>query len=338
MKITIESPVDMHLHVREGEMLRTVMPLSARTFSGGVIMPNLVSPVISAEMVDNYEKEVQEACGEHRFKPFMTLFFRPCTKRELIEIKPRIIGIKLYPAGITTQSKDGVRDFDAIQETVASMEELGIPLLVHGESSGFVMDREKEFLSTCRELAVNFPRLHLIMEHITTADSVEFLDRHPNVSATVTLHHLMITLDDVIGDLMNPHLFCKPVAKTPRDREALRSAVLGGHEQIMFGSDSAPHPVHKKECCGCAAGIFTAPIALQLLAQLFDHEGRLDLLQGFVSDIAKKRYGVSIPEKMVTLEKKPFQVPEIYGTIKPFYSGTTIDWTISEITEYHQQQ
>lgn len=333
MKITIESPLDMHLHVREQEMLRAVMPLSARTFAGGVIMPNLVSPITSVKKLDTYEQEVLAACGEHRFTPFMTLFFKPYSRQELVEAKARIIGIKLYPAGITTQSENGVRDFDTVQETVGVMEELGIPLLVHGESSGFVMDREKQFLETYRELAVNFPRLHMIMEHITTADSIEFLEKYQNVSATVTLHHLMITLDDVIGGLMNPHLFCKPVAKTPRDRDALRTAVLGGHQRIMFGSDSAPHPVHKKECCGCAAGVFTAPIALQLLAQIFEQEGALDLLQGFVSDIAKSRYRVSVPKKSVTLEKKPFQVPEIYGTIKPFYGGTTINWTITDISE-----
>ena len=195
MKITIESPLDMHLHVREGEMLRAVMPLSARSFAGGVIMPNLISPITSGEQLSAYEKAVTDGCGGHHFKPFMTLFFKPYSKRELARLKPLIIGIKLYPAGITTRSENGVRDFDAIQETVAAMEELGIPLLVHGESSGFVMDREKEFIATYRELAENFPRLHLIMEHITTADSIEFLARYTNVSATVTLHHLMITLD-----------------------------------------------------------------------------------------------------------------------------------------------
>ena len=326
----------MHLHVREGEILRVIMPLSAHSFAGGVIMPNLISPITSVERLSTYEKAVKEACGEHRFKPFMTLFFKAYSKRELAEMKPLVIGIKLYPAGITTQSKNGVSDFDAAQETFAAMEELGIPLLVHGESSGFVMDREKEFIATYRELAENFPRLHIIMEHITTADSIDFLEKYANVSATVTLHHLMITLDDVLGGLMNPHLFCKPIAKTPRDRDALREAVLNGHERIMFGSDSAPHPVHKKECCGCAAGVFTAPLCLQLLAQIFEREDRVELLQGFVSDIARKRYGVSVPKKIVTLVKKPFRVPEIYGTIKPFYSGTTIDWTISDREDYLQ--
>ena len=212
----------------------------------------------------------------------MTLFFQSYTRKELIEAAPHILGVKLYPAGITTQSEAGVSDIEAVYDTLNFMQELNIPLLIHGESNGFVMDREKEFISTYRLLAERFPDLHIVMEHITTADSIDFLNSYENVSATVTLHHLMITLDDVIGKMMDPHLFCKPIAKRPQDREALRTAVFNGNDRIMFGSDSAPHPIHQKECCGCAAGIFSAPVALPLLAQLFEQADRLDLLQKFV--------------------------------------------------------
>jgi dihydroorotase len=157
---------------------------------------------------------------------------------------------------------------------------------------------------------------------------VRLLDEYDNLSATVTLHHLMITLDDVIGDLLRPDLFCKPVAKTPRDREALRGAVFGGHPKIMFGSDSAPHPRHKKECLGCAAGVFTAPVALPLLAQIFEDEERLDLLQPFVSDNACRRYGISPPKKRVVLTRSSWQVPDYYKDVSPFYAGQNLRWAV----------
>lgn len=328
MEITIQDPLDMHIHLREDSLLRTVAQLSARDFSGGVIMPNLRHPVDSLARVRDYRQQIVNNCGENVFEPYMTLFFKSYSRKELIEARDHIIGIKLYPAGITTRSEAGVKDFDAVHETLAEMEELGIPLLVHGESNGFVMDREKEFIDVYRQLTEKFPGLHIIMEHITTADAVEFLNKHHNVSATVTLHHLLITLDDVAGSLLEPDLFCKPIAKTPRDRECLRQAVFNGHPRLMFGSDSAPHPRHKKECCGCAAGIFTAPVALPLLTELFEEQGCLDKLQGFVSDIAKKRYAIVPPVKNVTLCRKEWQVPERFDSVRPFYAGRTLRWSV----------
>jgi len=309
-------------------MLRLVTPYSANHFAGGVIMPNLVSSVDSEDCLLRYREHILSACRENTFVPYMTLFMRPYSRMELESMQPHIIGIKLYPAGITTQSENGVSDFQKIEETVSIMEELGIPLLIHGESSGFVMDREREFLSVYHTFAEKFPQLHIVMEHITTADAINFLDSFKNVSATVTLHHLMITLDDVIGDLMNPHLFCKPIAKTPNDLKALQDAVFSGHDKIMFGSDSAPHPIHKKECCGCAAGVFSAPIALPLLTELFEQAGRLDLLPAFVSGNAQKRYGIEPVKKLIHLEKKPFNVPQSYDGIVPFYAGKTISWSV----------
>ncbi|WP_128326747.1 amidohydrolase family protein, partial [Arcobacter suis] len=150
-----------------------------------------------------------------------------------------------------------------LRPTLESMSKLGIPLCIHGETNGFVMDREKEFMPIYESIAKAFPNLKIIMEHITTKDAIELLDKYDNLYATVTLHHLLITLDDVAGGMLNPHLFCKPIAKRPEDRSALLNAALKAHPKLMFGSDSAPHPKHKKECCGCAAGVFTSPIALQ---------------------------------------------------------------------------
>jgi dihydroorotase len=208
------------------------------------------------------------------------------------------------------------------------MERLGIPLLVHGESHGFVLDREAEFLGVYDHLARSFPRLKIVMEHITTKAAVEFLDRYPNVYATVTLHHLMITLDDVAGGHLQPHLFCKPIAKRPEDRQALLDAALSGHPKLMFGSDSAPHPQHAKEAAGCAAGVFTAPVILPLLVELFEQHGALDRLQGFVSDHARRIYAINPPARTVTLVEQPWQVPERYEHVVPFYAGQTLRWQV----------
>lgn len=326
MRIELHSPLDMHLHLREGSMMRNVTPFSAAPFAGGVIMPNLISPVDSLEKLRAYKKEIVECEGTDKFSPYMTLFFREYTHRELEEAREEIIGIKLYPAGITTQSENGVSDFGSINSTLGHMDELGIPLLVHGETGGFVMDREKDFLPVYQQLAENFPKLHIVMEHITTADAIKVVDRYENISATVTLHHLMITLDDVAGGLLEPDLFCKPIAKTPKDLAALQDAVFSGHPRIMFGSDSAPHPRHKKECCGCAAGIFSAPAALPMLAEMFEDAGKLELLQGFTSDIACRRYGLEPIEKTVYLEQKPWTIPERYHDLRPFGAGRTLRW------------
>lgn len=334
MQLTLNSPLDMHLHLRDGEMLKTVAPLSAHSFAAGIVMPNLVPPVTTIEAVIAYKERILEAIAEERFEPLMTLFFKDSYDYAYLEkARPYISAIKLYPAGITTNSEGGVSRIDsaALQMTLTAMSDLGIPLLIHGESNGFVMDREKEFIPVYEELATMFPELTIIMEHITTVESVAALERHENLYATITLHHLLITLDEVAGGMLQPHLFCKPIAKRPEDREALLSVALTAHPKVMFGSDSAPHPQHAKEACGCAAGVFTAPIALQALAQLFESHGKLDNLQAFVSDNAQVIYGYTPPEKTVVLEKKPFHVPEKYGDVVPMYAGEELAWNLTSV-------
>lgn len=330
MKLSLDTPLDMHLHLREGAMLRHVAPLSARSFAGAIVMPNTVKPVDSAERLAAYRQEILAAVEEEAFTPYMTLFFRDYGEDFLERVKEEVIGLKLYPAGITTNSEGGVKSLEQAEETFEIMERIGIPLLVHGETGGFVMDREAEFLQVYDRIARKFPKLTIVMEHITTASAVQFLDRHENVHATVTLHHLAITLDDVAGGLLAPHLFCKPIAKRPEDREALLAAALSAHPKLMFGSDSAPHPRHKKECCGCAAGVFTAPIALPLLAEIFDGHGALEKLQAFVSDNAKRIYAINPPAKEVTLVKRENRIPACYGSIVPFRAGEIAAWDLEE--------
>ena len=327
----LESPLDMHLHLREGEMLKLVAPLSAGPFAGAVIMPNLLPPVDNPQRLDGYRAAIEEAVGESVFEPYMTLFFRPYTAAELEAVRARIIGIKLYPAGVTTNSEAGVRALQEAEPTLALMQELDIPLLVHGESTGFVMDREAEFMPVYEHLAQTFPRLRIVMEHITTREAVAFLDRHANVFATVTLHHLVLTLDDVAGGLLAPHLFCKPIAKRPEDRDALLAAALSAHPKLMFGSDSAPHPQHDKECAGCAAGVFTAPVALPMLVELFDQHDALDNLQAFVSGHARRIYRLTPPSKTVSLAKEATVVPRRYGPVVPFGAGKTLAWRLLSV-------
>lgn len=335
MEITLNAPLDMHLHVRDGEMLRLVAPLSA-DFAGAVIMPNLVPPVTGAEAMQAYAERISAAMGAAAggFSPYMTLFFKPYTAAELEAARavPSFFGIKLYPAGITTNSEGGIAHMADAAPTLRLMEEMGIPLLVHGESHGFVMDREQEFLSVYRSLAQEYPHLRICMEHITTAAALQLLEEHENLCATVTLHHLLITLDDVIGGSMRPHLFCKPIAKREQDREALLQAALAAHPRLMFGSDSAPHPLHRKECCGCAAGVFTAPIALPRLAALFAEHGALSRLQDFVSGNACRLYHLTPPERSITLRDVPMQVPAHYSAygqeVIPMYAGEALPWSI----------
>jgi len=331
-QITIHSPLDMHIHFREGAMAQTVIPLSSHAFAGGVVMPNLVPAVDNLSRLQGYIQEIKTNLGRDIFEPYMTVFFRDYSYQELAELKPYILGVKLYPAGVTTNSKDGVASLNKAETTIKHLEDLEIPLLVHGETHGFVMDRERLFLPTFEYLAQKFPKLKIIMEHITTAEAVSLLDRHENIYATVTLHHLIITLDDVAGGLLRPHLFCKPIAKRPEDRAALVNAAVKAHPKLMFGSDSAPHPIDKKEACGCAAGIFTAPIALQALVELFDRHQAIANLQAFISDNARRIYNIQPPVKTVTISEKPFIVPKMYDTVTPMFADRELPWSITQVS------
>lgn len=336
LRFTLSRPLDMHLHLRDGDMLQLVAAESAAQFAGAVIMPNLVPPVTSAAMLREYRDRIMAACGAHAgsFQPLMTLFFQHYTEGQLAEALPHLFAIKLYPHGVTTNSESGIHSIAAAEPVMKLMEEMGIPLLVHGETTGFVMDREAEFLAIYERLATRFPRLRIVMEHITTAAAAALLDRHENLHATVTAHHLVITLDDVAGGMLQPHLFCKPIAKRPEDREALLAAALAAHPKLMMGSDSAPHPRHAKECCGCAAGVWSAPVLLPRLAELFEAHGALDRLQAFVSDNAIRIHGLNPPEKSITLVRDPWTVPAVYGgdglpAVVPWEAGRELPWRIA---------
>jgi len=331
--LTLQMPLDMHLHLRDGDMLNIVAPLTSYSFSGAIVMPNLVPPVTTLEAVKAYRHRIKIAMEADDFEPYMTLFYQNYSREFLETARDHITAIKIYPSGATTNSEGGVVNFDIepMRETLQAMSDLGIVLCVHGETMGFVMDREAEFVSVYEKLALAFPDLKIIMEHITTAAAAGVLDKYPNLYATITVHHLMITLDDVAGGMLRPHLFCKPIAKRPEDRDALLALALNAHPKVMFGSDSAPHPKHAKESCGCGAGVFTAPIALQLLCEIFDSHNKLDNLQAFVSDNAQRIYGICPDFKEVTLSKEKFVVPDMYGEVVPMRAGETLAWSISNV-------
>ncbi|GAB6075103.1 dihydroorotase [Nautilia lithotrophica] len=320
--IKLNTPIDMHLHLREGKMLRDVIPYTFNQFAAAVVMPNLVPPVDNKERLENYRKEILE--NSENFTPLMNIFMREYTKEELEELKDKIFAIKLYPAGITTNSEAGVKSIENVYPVLEIMQELGIPLSVHGETNGFVLDREREFAVVYEKLARDFPNLKIIMEHISTYNLVELLDKHDNLYATITLHHLLLTLDDLIGGSLNPHNFCKPVVKTPKDRDALQEIVKSGHKKVMFGSDSAPHSIENK--LKGAAGLFSAPIILPALAEFF--EGDNDTFQKFISDNARENFNLDIPEREVILVEEEYIAPQMVGEVKPMFAGRRFSYSI----------
>lgn len=329
MEITLESPLDMHLHLREGAMLRGVAPLTAASFAGGVPMPNLSEPVNSLERLIAYKEQIRAAAAPEPFEPYVPLFFRNYSREELEAARAHTIAVKLYPAGITTNSEAGVRSLEAAWPTLELMEELGLMLMVHGETDGSMMDREREFMAVYEKIARTFPRLKIVMEHLSTVDGVRTLDKCDNLYATVTAQHLLLSLDDLLGGMLNPHLFCKPTVKNAADRDALVELVTSGHPKVAFGSDSAPHPRAKKEGPVCAAGCFTAPIALQLVTELFEKRGALDKLPDFVCNNARSIYGIVPPKKTVKLRNEPFTIPALYaGDVVPMWAGKTIGWSL----------
>ncbi|NWF66663.1 MAG: dihydroorotase [Campylobacterales bacterium] len=330
MRLVLNSPFDMHLHLRDNEMLENVAPLSSIYFRGGLVMPNLTPPIFSKDDVLSYKKRILKASKCDDFEPFMTVFYsKELNVEKLQQLKDYIKAVKLYPAGVTTNSESGLSelDFSAMRDVLDFMSNNNIPLSIHGETNGFILDRESEFAPIFENLAKEFPKLKIIMEHISTTTLANLLDKYENLYATITIHHLLFTLDDLLGERLNPHLFCKPIVKTYKDRETLLNLALNAHEKVSFGSDSAPHTKSSKECANGSAGIFSSPIALLCLAELFEKHNKLDNLQKFVSDNAKKIYDIELSNKEVVLVKKDFLVPENYGTVVPMFANKTISWS-----------
>ncbi|MDU7693461.1 MAG: dihydroorotase [Helicobacter sp.] len=311
-KIQLENPLDMHLHLREGAMLEAVLEHTSKAFVGAVVMPNLLDPIDSTQKALNYGNKIQSIAPN--FTPFLTLYITEKLNAKELE-KARNVDIKLlklYPKGATTNSSAGLDQIltPSFLELLSAAQDLGFILCIHGESNGFVLEREAEFGSVFSTLSSKFPKLKIIIEHMSDLRSVKLINDLPNIFATITLHHMLLTLDDLLGGHLDPHSFCKPVVKTPKDREALLELALNAHPKVSFGSDSAPHLRALKHSKNAPAGVFSAPFLLERLATLFDKHNKLDNLQAFVSSNAQKIYDLNFTSKrIVTLEKcEPYNV------------------------------
>jgi dihydroorotase len=330
--LTLRRPDDMHLHLRQGEMLKLVAPHAATQFARAIIMPNLTPPILNAEHVVRYRGEIEAAAGPG-FTPLMTFKIVAATTPEMVkQLKEAgAIAGKLYPEGVTTNSEDGVRDIPALYPVFAEMERQELVLCLHGEMPGtFCLDREAAFLPVLDEIASNFPKLHIVLEHITTAEAVDkVLSLPENVAATITVHHLELTLDEVIGDKIQPHHFCKPVAKRPEDRSNLLQAALSGSPKFFLGTDSAPHAVETKECAHGCAGVYTAPVTMAVLGEIFEAAKALEKLEDFTSRFGAEFYSLPLNSETITLTKESWTVPDQYGSVVPYRAGQSLSWRLS---------
>lgn len=333
--LTIRRPDDFHVHLREGELLELVLPHTAAVFGRALVMPNLKKPILAAPQVRAYRDEIRQLCDRQKldFEPLMTIKLTqettPMAIRQAQEAG--IVAVKLYPEGVTTNSDNGVYDFRAMEQALGAMQDEGVILCVHPEEPGvFSLDREAAYLKHIEWAAKRFPDLKIVVEHVTTAAAVTFVRAMGrNVGATITAHHLFLTLDDVIGDKLRPHNFCKPIAKRDTDRAALIEAAISSESKFFLGTDSAPHRKGDKECDGGCAGCFTAPLAMPLLAGLFEAHDRLDRLEAFTSTHGAGFYGLKLNPGKVTLERGDWQVPAGYGQVVPFKAGETMHWKVA---------
>jgi dihydroorotase len=338
--LTIRRPDDWHLHFRDGDIMRGVVPYTARQFARAIVMPNLSPPVTSVEACAAYRDRILAAVPDGMdFSPLMTAYLTDAaTGEELARgfAEGVFTAAKLYPAHATTGSAHGVTDVAAIMPALERMAQIGMPLLIHGEVTDHdvdIFDREAVFIErTLSSLVRDLPELKIVFEHITTADAVAFVNATgANIAATITPQHLHINRNAMFAGGIRPHAYCLPVAKREKHRLALREAATSGSAKYFLGTDSAPHAKSAKEsACGCA-GIFNAPYALESYAAVFDEEGALDKFEAFVSENGPGFYGLPLNEGTVTLTRTQTLVPEtldLGGTpIVPFHAGEELGWT-----------
>ena len=339
MQLTITRPDDWHLHIRDGEALAAVLPDTCRQMGRAIIMPNLKPPVTTVAQAAAYRERILAARpAGSQFEPLMTLYLTETTTAEEVRKAKEcgfVHGIKLYPAGATTNSDAGVRDVNNAMAALEAMAEVGMPLLVHGEVTDpavDVFDREAVFIDTVFEpLMARLPQLRVVFEHITTQQAAEYVaGAAANVAATITAHHLLMNRNALFTGGIRPHHYCLPVLKRELHREALLKAATSGSDKFFLGTDSAPHARHTKEnACGCA-GMYTANAAIELYAEAFEAAGALDKLEAFASFNGPAFYGLPRNSDTITLVKESWQVPaEIaYGndTLVPLRAGEHVHW------------
>lgn len=341
-RLTLIKPDDWHLHLRDGDALASVVADSARCFARAIVMPNLKPAVRTTQQALHYRERILGALPDGaKFEPLMTLYLTDDTPPEEIsraKLSGRVFGVKLYPAGATTHSDEGVTRLSRCLHTLEKMEEVGLPLLVHGESTDpaiDIFDREKAFLEEVLGPALErFPRLKVVLEHVTTRDAVQFVEvMGENIAATITAHHLLLNRNALFLGGIRPHHYCLPVLKREQHREALVEAATSGNPKFFLGTDSAPHARSAKEAaCGCA-GIYTAHAAIELYAAAFEEAGALDRLEAFASVHGPGFYGLPVNEEKITLVRQEWTVPEelAFGATRlvPLRAGETIPWKIA---------
>jgi dihydroorotase len=331
--LTIRRPDDWHVHLRDGDMLKTVAPYTARQFARAIIMPNLAPPVTRVEDAASYRDRIIAAAGPD-FTPLMTCYLTDNVDPDELDRGHGDgvwVAAKLYPAGATTNSASGVTDIRHIYPALERMQQIGMVLCIHGEVTDpgvDVFDREAVFIDRIlTPLVRDFPDLKIVLEHITTSQAAEYVASAPaTVAATVTPQHLMLNRNALFQGGLRPHAYCLPVIKRENHRLAVRRAAVSGSSKFFLGTDSAPHAREAKESgCGCA-GIFNAPFALEAYAQVFDEEGALDRFEAFASLNGPSFYGLAVNDDTITLERAECAIPDQVGELVPFGAGASFSW------------
>jgi len=329
MEIIIIKPLDFHHHLRQHKMLNFSAQEAEKVYAGVLAMPNTVPPITTPGQLETYLKVIEEAAPS--LKIFPTFRVMPDMSEQSVKglAKAGAVAGKFYPEGATTNSEGG-GNISSCYHVFEAMEKHGIVLSIHGEDpEAFVLQREAAFLPHIEKVHSAFPKLKIIVEHVSTKEAVRFVEScSENVAATITAHHLSLTLDNVIGGLIEPHNFCKPVVKTPEDRFAIQKAAIKGKGKFFFGSDSAPHPRNRKESEAGPAGVFTTPVAVPAVAEIFEKHNSLSELENFLHYWGAAFYGVEGTADKVTLAKEKWTVPEEYNGVVPLFAGKTLQWKL----------
>ncbi|MDB5566364.1 MAG: dihydroorotase [Tardiphaga sp.] len=342
--LTIRRPDDWHIHLRDGAMLRAVLPFTTAQFARGIIMPNLVPPVTTVAMAEAYRSRILAARPEgNDFQPMMTCYLTDHTSADEIE-KGYAEGVwlaaKLYPAGATTNSAHGVKDLNAIRAVLERMERIGMAVLIHGEATDpavDIFDREQVFMEqVLLPFLKDYRGLKVVIEHVTTQETVEIVRAHaPRVAGTITPHHLMINRTSLFQGGLRPHLYCLPVAKREHHRLALRRAVISGDTCFYIGTDTAPHTARNKESSCCSAGVFAGATALQTYAQVFDEENALDKLEAFASLSGARFHGLTPNSGTIELLRRPGALPAAVmvedDEVVVFRGNEELPWSLGEV-------
>ncbi len=342
-QITITKPDDWHLHLRDNAQMASVVMHTARFYKRALIMPNLADPIFTLQLAQHYRERILAAiAGKNDFSPLMAVYLTgKTTVKQILEAKESgiVVAIKLYPAGATTNSSAGVQSLDQCDAVFNAMQEMDIPLSIHGEvtdSKVDIFDREKVFID--RHLSVlvkRYPDLKIILEHITTREAVQFIESSSSkLAATITAHHIFLNRNNILVGGIQPHHYCLPIVKTEEDRVAVLGAATSGNPKFFLGTDSAPHSQLDKEADTGKAGIFSAPVSLPIYIEMFEKENKLDYLEGFASFFGADFYSLPRNQETITFIKEDTIVPNSYeyadNKVVPLKAGSTLKWKMKE--------